>query len=157
VPVPKYLFSGLVLIVAGIGYLVYLGNENATRRTAYIKEPQVGDVYLMKAKEDTSKYNHYLMKVREINGDSLMVSFSSFNYNGKVDKLDPNDGFFNVMYSIHKHSIDEYHEAGELLEVMRDYDATAGFDREIEFPMVDSVGSDRFNCKLLKKEENQQL
>jgi hypothetical protein len=142
VPVPKYLFSGLVLIVIGIGYLIYQNNENAARRSAYVSDPKVGDVYLLKTKKDTVKYNHYLMKVREINGDSLLVSFSSYSYNGRVEKLDPNDGFYNVVYSIHKNGIEDYHTTGELLEVMRDYDATAGFDRDIEFPMADSVGDD---------------
>jgi hypothetical protein len=142
VPVPKYLFAGLALIVAGIGFLIYQNGENATRRSAYLQDPKVGDVYLMKTKEDTSKYNHYLMKVREINDDSLYVSFSSYNYNGRVTALDPNDGFFNVIYSIHKNSIVEYHDTGELLEVMREYSPAAGFDREIDFPEPDSVGSE---------------
>lgn len=139
VPLPKYLFVGLALLAAGIGYLIYLSNESAARKSDYMQNPQVGDVYLLKTKEDTAQYNHYLMKVRDINGDSLMVSYSSFNYNGRVDKLDPNDGFFDVMYSIHKNRIVEYHNTDELLEIMRDYPSTAGFDREIEFPMQDSV------------------
>lgn len=139
VPVPKYLFAGLALIVVAVGYLIYLGNEKAERRSAYVSDPKVGDVYLMKTKEDTAQYNHYLMKVRDISDDSLYVSFSSYNYNGRVDKLDPNDGFYNVMYSIHKNSIEDYRNTSELLEVMRDYDSTAGFDRGIEFPMADNV------------------
>lgn len=141
VPIPKILFVGLVLIVSGIGYLIYQNSENAKRTSSYIQSPRAGDVYMMKSKADTATYNHYLMKVREVSGDSLIVSFSSYYYNGRVTELDPKDGFYNVTYSIHKKSIGNFQETGELLEVMRDYSSSSGFDREVDLPMADSVQS----------------
>jgi hypothetical protein len=73
------------------------------------------------------------MKVNAIDQDSLIVSFSSYSYNGVVDKLDPADGFYNVAYSIHKNEISNYDRSGVLKKVIRDYSSSAGFDRVIEF------------------------
>lgn len=139
VPIPKYLFIGLGLIIATIGYFIYDGVQEDKRKASYVQEPQIGDVYLIKDKEEPSQYNHYLMKVRNIDGDSLWVSYSSYSYNGVISQLDPNDGFYDIMYPIHKNGIKEIHDAGDLIKVMRDYSSSAGFDREIPFVQPDSL------------------
>ena len=139
VPLPKYMFSGLALLVVAIGYLVYLGAKNDNLEQAYLNDPQLGDVYLIKSPDEPSEYNHYLLKVREINGDSVWVSNSAFSYNGIVTELDPNDGFYDVMYPLHKNDLKEIKKAGDLKKVIRDYSLSAGFDREIEFQEPDSV------------------
>lgn len=141
VPIPKYLFSGLALLIAAISYIVYLGMEEDKQEQAYIASPQVGDVYLFKNAEETSQYNHYLFKIREIHGDSLWISYSSFGYTGMVTQLDPKDGFLNVMYSVHKDRLKKFDEIGELKKVFRGYSASAGFDREVEYK-PDSLGGD---------------
>jgi hypothetical protein len=139
VPVPKYLFSGLVLILAAIGYFIYDGMQTDKLEQAYLDAPQQGDVYLIKNNDEPSEYNHYLLKVRETNGDSVWVSSSAFSYNGIVSELDPKDGFYDVMYAMHKNDIQEIKKAGDLKKVMRDYLPTAGFDREIEFQKSDTL------------------
>ena len=140
VPVPKYLFSGLVLILAAIGYFIYDGMQTDKLEQAYLDAPQQGDVYLVRNNEEKTEYNHYLLKVREVAGDSVWVSNSSYNYNGIVSELDPKDGFYDVMYAMHKNELKEIKKTGDLKKVMRDYLPTAGFDREIEFQEADSVG-----------------
>jgi hypothetical protein len=133
VSIPKYLFSGLVIFVLAISYFAYSGHQQGKLEEEYITNPQVGDVYLIKDSKEKSEYNYYLMKVNAIDQDSLIVSFSSYSYNGVVDKLDPADGFYNVAYSIHKNEISNYDRSGELKKVIRDYSSSAGFDRVIEF------------------------
>lgn len=139
VPIPKYLFSGLVLITLAIAYFIYQDKKDGEREQAYLNDPHVGDVYIVKSKEEKSAYNHYLMKVRKVEGDSLWVSYSSFNYNGLVSKLDPKDGFLNVMYAIHKNGIKDLNTSGELKKVYRDYSSYNGFDQEVEFHQPDSL------------------
>ncbi|MBS1508843.1 MAG: zinc-ribbon domain-containing protein [Bacteroidetes bacterium] len=139
VPLPIYLFSGTALIVLAIAYFTYAGRKDSEREQAYLKDPHVGDVYLVKSKEEKSQYNHYLMKVRKVQGDSLWVSYSSFNYNGIVSKLDPKDGFYNVMYAIHKDGILKLSQSDEMKKVFRDYSSYTGFDQEIEYHEPDSV------------------
>ncbi len=139
VPLPKYLFTGLVLLVVGIGFFIYSLDQDTKLEASYIENPEVGDVYVIKNENDTSQYNYYLVKVRDVHGDSIWISYSSYLYNGIVSQLDPNDGFYNIMYPVHRKGIKDYHDSGELIKVMRDYSATAGFDREIEFQEPDSV------------------
>jgi hypothetical protein len=140
VPIPKYLFSGLALITLAIAYFTYKGIKDNEKEQAYLSNPQAGDIYLMKSEEEKGPYKYFLTKVRKVEGDSLWVSYSSFGYNGMVTKLDPKDGFYNVMYSMHKDGIKDFSKSGELKKVMRDYSASDGFDREVEFQEPDSVG-----------------
>ena len=82
------------------------------------------------------------MKVRDITSDSLWISYSSYNYNGIISTLDPNDGFYTAMYAIHKNGILDLYNSGELIIVMRDYSPSSGFDREIEYFEPDSLDID---------------
>lgn len=133
VPLPKYLFSGLAVIAAGVLFLTYSRFEKSRKEESYIKEPRVGDVYIFRDNEESSAYKYYLLKVRVVTEDSLWVSSSSYNYNRLVSTLDPNDGFYDVMYTMHKNNIKVLNESGELKSVLRDYPTSAGFDRDIEF------------------------
>jgi hypothetical protein len=142
VPIPKYLFSGLALLLAAISYIVYLGWSEGKQEQAYLAAPEVGDVYLVKSTEETSQYNHLLFKIREIHGDSLYISYNSFGYNGMITQLDPKDGFYDIMYSVHKDFLKKFDASGELKKIFRDYSESAGFDREVEF-QLDSLGGDQ--------------
>lgn len=139
VPIPKYLFSGLALIIAAISYIVYLGMEEGKQEQAYLAAPEIDDVYLIKSTEETSQYNHFLFKIREIQGDSLYISYSSFGYTGMITQLDPKDGFYDIMYSVHKDFLKKFDETGELKKIFRGYSASSGFDREVPF-LPDSLG-----------------
>jgi len=136
------MFSGLAILLIGISFLTYSGIQDNKLEQSYVEDPHVGDVYLIKSNDEPSEYNHYLLKVREVAGDSLWVSMSSYFYNGIVTELDPKDGFYDVMYSVHKNSIQAFQEAGDLKKVMRDYSPSAGFDREIEYAVSDSVSTE---------------
>ncbi len=139
VPLPKYLFSGLALLMVAIGYLTYNGVQNNKLEQAYIKDPHIGDVYLIKSNEEPTEYNHYFLKVRDLVGDSLWVSSSAYFYNGIVSQLDPKDGFYNVMYPMHKNGIKEFETNGALKKVMRNYATSTGFDREVEYQKSDTL------------------
>ncbi|MFN8334377.1 MAG: zinc-ribbon domain-containing protein [Cyclobacteriaceae bacterium] len=134
VRLPLYLFSGLAIILLAIGYFTYAGAREDKLAESYVQEPQAGDVYLIRSYEEKSAYNHYLLKVRDVVGDSLWVSYSSYFYNGIISKLDPKDGFYDIMYPIHKDEIEGYRKSGELKKVMRGYDSSTGFNRDVEFP-----------------------
>lgn len=133
VALPIYLFSGLIIILLAIGYFTYAGAQDEKRDAGYIDSPLAGDVYLLKNEQDTTGYKYYLMKVRDVTGDSLWVSYSSYQYNGIVSKLEPEDGFYDVVYQIHKSFIKDFQQSGELQKVMRDYTESSGFNRDIEY------------------------
>ncbi len=141
VPIPKYLFSGLALILIAVAYFTYEGRQNREREKAYLSDPKAGDIYFLRREKDTSQYNHFIMKVRKVEGDSLWLSYSSFVYNGIVTKLDPRDGFYDIMFSMHKDDLQEFRTSGELKKVMRGYSASDGFDQEVEFHESDSIAN----------------
>ena len=139
VPLPFYLFSGLALILLAIGYFTYAGTKDDKREQSYVEDPRKGDVYLIKNSEEPTTYNHYLLKVRDVVGDSLWVSSSTYNYNGIISQLDPEDGFYDIMYPIHKRVIEDFRKSSELKKVMRDYPASSGFNRDIEYHEADTL------------------
>lgn len=141
VPIPKYLFSGLALILLAIAFFTYQGIQNGEKEKAYLNDPKTGDIYFLKNEKEAGPYKYYLMKVRKVEGDSLWVSYSSFSYNGMITKLDPKDGFYDMMYSLHKDGLQEINKSGELQKVMREYSASDGFDQEVEFHESDSTAN----------------
>ena len=142
VGVPKYLFTGLIILVLGIGFLIYNGNKNTQLEEQYISNPEVGDVYLLKDLEEQSAYKYYLLKVVDLEDDSLYMSFNSYTYNGIISSLDPKDGFYNISYATHKDEIKQMHQEGVLKKVYRDYTDRSGFNRTLEFTLPDSTGTE---------------
>ena len=142
VNMPKSLFSGLILLFAAVAFFSFRGIQNSQLEESYIKDPQVGDVYLLKDPEESSRYNLYFMKIDHIEGDSLWVLYNSYNYNGMVTELDPRDGFYDLIYTMHKSALDHYQQSGDLKKIIRDYSASAGFDRVIEYNEYDTLEVD---------------
>ena len=138
VGIPKSLFSGLLILIVAIGFFSLGSAKKRKLEQSYIENPQIGDVYVLQDPNETSEYNHYLMKINEIEEDSFLVSFSAYSYNGVVSKLDPADGFYNIEYAMHKNNLNQIQESGEVKKVIRDYSSAAGFDRVIEYQEFDS-------------------
>lgn len=137
VSLPKYMFSGSVLLVIAAAFIFYSVSEESKKELAYIANPQIGDVYVLKDFEEKTTYNHYLLKVIEIVDDSLHVTFNSYSYDGVVDRLDPKDGFYDVSYSMHKTELSDFKNSGKLKKVIRDYKPYAGFDKELEYQFLE--------------------
>lgn len=133
VKIPWWMFSGLGIVLIIVSFSFISGFFDGQERTSMVSSPEIGDVYLIHDKEETGEYDHYLMKVINVAGDSLYVTVSSYSYNGIVEHLDPKDGFYDISIGIHKTEITQYHESGELKRAFRDYSSLSGFDREIEY------------------------
>lgn len=139
VSIPKYLFSGVILLVVFAGYITFGIMKDNEEKQSFLENPQVGDVYLIKDAEELSEYNHYFLKVGNVLEDSLWLSVSSYSYNGIVDALDSEDGFYDVMYAVHKDAIKDYDESGMMKKVIRDYSSETGFDRVVTYTLPDSL------------------
>ncbi|MEQ8812097.1 MAG: hypothetical protein RIE59_23720 [Imperialibacter sp.] len=140
VSIPKYHFTGLAIIVVAVAYFSFMDWQNEQQQQAYLESPLAGDVYILKDSEEVSQYNHYLMKVAEITNDSLWVSVSSFSYDGVIDALDVADGFYDIVFPVHKNDLNSGVGFGEIRKVFRDYSSSTGFDRVIEYVEPDSLG-----------------
>lgn len=139
--IPKYMFTGLILIGLSVAYFSYMGSQNTKLEAEYMADPQTGDVYVLKDLMETTEYSYYLMKVDDVVGDSLTILFNTYIYNVAVDELDPADGFSSLAYSMHKNSVIAYDVSGELIRVIRDYSAASGFDRIIEHQELDTLSA----------------
>lgn len=136
---PFYLYIGSIILLIGISYVSFAAYQSSQQDLAYIEDPQVNDVYVLRDLEETSDYDHYAMKTVEIEGDSLFVLFNTFSYNYVISRLDKEDGFSDIMYSVHKDHLKELHNNGELKKVIRGYSEYTGFDRVIESAEMDSL------------------
>ncbi len=141
VPTPKYLFSGLVILALGAAYLGYAGNENTKKELSFLEQPQAGDVYRNYDETETTEYKYYLWKVADVIDDSVYVSPSSYSYNGLPTKLEPEDGFYDAYFAVHKDLLIEMYDKGEIKSVLREYAPETGFDRMISYPLLDSASS----------------
>ena len=142
VSTPKSLFSGLLLLAVAVVFFSFRSYQNEQLEQSYLENPQIGDVYVLKDLEESSEYKHFLMKINEIESDSLWVSFNSYSYTDIITELDPRDGFYNYEYSIHRSALDEFQQTGELKKIIREYTASAGFERIIEYDQVDTLAAD---------------
>ncbi len=133
VKIPWWMFSGLGMVLILITFVFVNEFFDGQERSSMISSPEVGDVYVIHDLEETSEYDHYLMKVLTATDDSLYVTVTSYSYNGVVNQLDPKDGFYDISYAIHKGEIARQDESGELKRVYRDYSAYSGFDRVVEY------------------------
>lgn len=75
-------------------------------------------------------------------GDSFFVSPNSFGYDGLPSILEPEDGFYDVFYGIHKSELLEMYDKGEIRKVLRYYDGeSTGFNRVVAYPLIDTLNN----------------
>ncbi len=133
---PLYMFSGIGVIILLIAYFTIQGNIDNKAYAEYLEQPQVDDIYHLYNDEEISEYKYYLWKVVDVNGDSVNVSPNSFQYNYKPTKLEPNDGFYDVYITFHKHQLQEFLETDLIRKVQRGFESGKGFDRELIYELT---------------------
>ncbi|MEM1407515.1 MAG: hypothetical protein AAGG59_12120 [Bacteroidota bacterium] len=142
VKTPFYLFSGLILIALAVGYFTYAGGKSKELERSYLEAPVVGDIYKNINNDEESAYKYYLWKVAIVEGDSIFVSPNSFGYDGLPGALEPEDGFYDVFFGIHKSELLEMYDSGEIRKVVRYYDGeSTGFNRVVTYPLMDTVNN----------------
>ncbi|MDW3192440.1 MAG: hypothetical protein R8G66_08745 [Cytophagales bacterium] len=139
VKTPWWMFSGAGIVIILITFSVVSGFLDGQEQAAMASSPEIGDVYVIHDQEETSEYNHYLMKVVSVAEDSLYVTVTSYSYNGVVDRLDPKDGFYNLSFGLHKDEIVRQDKSGELKQIYRGYSSIAGFDREVAYEVPEAI------------------
>lgn len=77
--VPLKHFTGLAIILIGIGYLAYSGSKHKDDEAQFIKAPAIGDVYSILSE---SKGQYTTMKVTSVTQDSVYVVFNDY----EIDK-----------------------------------------------------------------------
>lgn len=142
VPLPKYQFSGLAIILALVVYFSIQGFVKEQLESSYLNNPETGDVYVLKDSEEVSSYKYYLFKVNGLGNDSLEISPNSFYYTNIPSELDPKDGFYDYTIKIAKADFLAMQENGELQKIYRDYSSSTGFDRTMELNIEEALSNE---------------
>ncbi|GAB5524545.1 MAG: hypothetical protein Roseis2KO_24170 [Roseivirga sp.] len=133
VRLPWWMFAGSGIVAILISIFAITGFMDNKKTEGYLAEPQVNDIYYLYNDDETSDYKYYLWKVIDVREDSVDISPNSFQYNYQPTRLEPEDGFYNYYYTVHKTRFSELFEEDVIRHVMRGFQSGAGFEREIEY------------------------
>ena len=83
---PLWMFSGLFVIAALVGFGVYTSGETEKKEAGYIKNPKVGDVYSIK----NAEANYTSARVDKIDKDSIYVTNNDYETDQTtgIDEID---------------------------------------------------------------------
>lgn len=122
---PFYLFSGLILVAALIGWMVLLNISTQKEKAKFVAAPKVGDVYTIH--QDTV---YYFLRLSHIKEDTVFAYPSYLAYNGFVSKMQ-NDDYFNKDEELFftKKDLKEMLDKAEIHSVDREYSDDEGFNK----------------------------
>lgn len=128
--VPLYLYTGAALIAAFITWAVITSTIHNNKEEAFISDPKVGDVYLVQNPGVGKRY-FYFMKVYDIVNDTVCIYLNNSTYSRYASGMISQD-YFNreEAFGFSKAEIKQMHAKGEIVRIFRNYDTSAGFDRE---------------------------
>jgi len=100
---PIWYFSGLAIIAGIIAIAYYFSIQHDTDVEAFIKDPQVGDIYTIEG--ERSGY-HSTMRITNVSNDSIFALVSDYEYNTtKLSDLNKDSNYSNETISLSKEDI----------------------------------------------------
>lgn len=130
---PLYMFSGIGLVLALMGYFTVSTFLHAKQFERLLSEPEVNDVYYIYDKNEPTELKYSLLKVIDIREDSIDVSPNSFGYSYEPIVLMEADGFYDAYFTYHRNQIRDMYDRDELKRVTRKSLENTGMDRVIEY------------------------
>ncbi|MFS4482160.1 hypothetical protein ACKGJY_04035 [Hyunsoonleella sp. 2307UL5-6] len=117
--IPFLHFSGLAVIGLVIAYFSYSGAKHKEDEADYIKTPNIGDVYSIKAEAA----GHFTtMKVTKIEGDSVFLVFNDYEIDKRsaIYKIDKSNNYTNSNDALTKEQLQFLYEEKEIFNIDRD-------------------------------------
>jgi len=132
-PTPKYMFTGLILIMlfmSYIGYETYADDyANEQLDAQYMSNPMEGDVYALYDEDEPSEFKYYFYKIAWVDGDSIYFNVNDYYYDGITTILEPEDGFYEQFeIAFHKAEVKDMYEMDEIRSIYRDYGEWTNFN-----------------------------
>ena len=126
---PFYLYAGPLLFAGLILFIIYADNNTQKEKVNFVEYPKVGDVYMIR-KDENNSTAYYFLRVKNINGDTVRVYHSNFEYSGLISKLDADDYFVKdeELFFL-KSELRQMLDKMEINSVERDYGDYEGFNR----------------------------
>jgi len=115
---PIYLFTGLVLVLLVIVFIIFRGIEKNKRTDEYVHFPKVGDIYEIKTFDDY----YSLLRIEEVFDDSVYVCFHGFEVDRKsgLKELKTKKGWSLERYVYRKSELLQMYEEGYIISIDRD-------------------------------------
>ena len=125
---PFYLYSGTILIGLLIAAGIVVSMVGAHQRDGYIKNPHVGDVYLVK-RDSPPPTAWYFLRIAQMRGDTAVVYHSHLEYSASVYQFNVDDYFVSGEESEYPTAdLKGLYQKGTIVTIFRDEDNT-GFSR----------------------------
>ena len=131
VKVPYYMFTGLMLGIVFVAYMIAAFLVDKNREASLLASPASGDIYTIMDKEESSEFRYYLWKAEEVFEDSMYVTQNVYFYNMVPEMMVEDDGFIDLQYVVDLEDLQQLYEDGELVQIRREYTEFSGFDRMI--------------------------
>lgn len=126
---PIYLYSGLIIILTGVVFMVIVNIQTQKEKRRFVENPQPGDVYQIR-NEIGGVTTYSFLKINKISDDSVFAWHNSFLYNGFVSKLDGQDYFMKEdQLTIAKPDLIKMLDSAVINSVERGYGDSEGFNR----------------------------
>ncbi|MCD7971771.1 MAG: zinc ribbon domain-containing protein [Candidatus Azobacteroides sp.] len=89
---PVYFYTGIILFITLILYLIAANIHTQKQKKEYIENPQKGDIYLIR--EDKEKQaTYYYVKIKSIEENSVELIRNRFTYDSFVSSMNNKDYF----------------------------------------------------------------
>lgn len=126
---PFYLYAGPLLIVLTILTIFSAFLLDRYQTSDYVAHPKKGDIYLLQTREPILSTYSFL-RVKEINGDTVVAYHSELRYFHQVLRFAPNDFFNATQTSAYtKDELVAMLKRGLIKDAHREYNDDSGFDR----------------------------
>ena len=124
---PLYLYTGSILIVALVVFLIHANINTQKQKTLWVDSPEIGDVYLIRQETDNTLI-YYFLKIADFKADTVELYHNVFHYNRFVSKMDEADYFVkNDTLRVSKADLKNYLKEGVINSVKRNYEQNSRF------------------------------
>jgi hypothetical protein len=127
---PIYMYSWSIVLLALIIAGIFNGLFYLYQKSDIIKDPLVGDVYLMKVENEKKEEGYLFLKVIKVTKDSLFLYHGNYIYDQKMSEFSFGDYFIKSLVGKSRNEISELDNKNIIVDVFRDYKERTGFNIE---------------------------
>lgn len=116
--IPLWQFAGLFLIFMAVAFGVYANSKDAEQESAYLQDPQAGDIYEFK----TGDGSYTTFKLMHVTSDSVIVIYNAYEVNKitGISQIDKEENYSDtVMYALSRAEVKALHEKGDIIDINR--------------------------------------
>lgn len=123
---PFYMFSIPIIFIVALIFSIIIGINDNIKKTTFIENPKLNDVYVIK--DTTANTKYYFLKIKEISAEDVLLYHSALEYKKFVRRMSIADYFvINDSFKLSKHDLIHYFKKGFIKDILRNYPNSTGF------------------------------